>query len=88
MPKNRKSLAGTLANLKLEDLLREGATPSSERLVNLKIPADILQRVHDLAEQLGVTKTAAVIALLNEGLEELRRRDRQLREASTDNPNQ
>lgn len=86
MPRKRKALAGTLATLKLEDLIREGAIAGSERLVNLKVPADVLRRVHDVANQLGVTKTAAVIALLNEGLDELRRRERQLRAVPTDSP--
>jgi hypothetical protein len=43
-------------------------------LVNLKVPADILARVHHLAKKLGVTKTAAIIALLNEGLQEAHKR--------------
>jgi hypothetical protein len=36
--------------------------------VNLKVPADTLRRVHELARMLGVNKTAAIVALLNEGL--------------------
>jgi hypothetical protein len=43
-------------------------------LVNIKVPADALAKVHAIARRLGVTKTAAFIALINEGLQEARRR--------------
>jgi|GEM_PF-1676591 len=78
MRKRRKALPLSLVNLKFEDLVREGSGAGDKRLVNLKVPADVLDRVHNLADRLGVTKTAAVVALLNEGLDEVRRRQPQL----------
>lgn len=74
--KRRSNKAGAppLSQLRFEDLLRENRRAREEAVVNLKIPADVLARVHCLADKLGVTKTAAVVALLNEGLEEAARR--------------
>jgi hypothetical protein len=57
-----------LTQLRLSDLRRDA--PGRLRLVNLKVPADTLGRVHDLAHKLKVTKAAALVALLNEGIEE------------------
>ncbi|MFQ5667714.1 MAG: hypothetical protein ACE5I7_14975 [Candidatus Binatia bacterium] len=37
-------------------------------MANLKVPGDLLQRVQRVARQFGVTRTAATIALLGEGL--------------------
>jgi len=74
MKKARKAPHIPLADLKLVHLYEEPLDPAETRLVNLKVPADLLTRVHRVARQLGVTKTAAIIALLNEGLAEARKR--------------
>jgi type IV secretory pathway component VirB8 len=74
--RKRTSKAASLAlsEIKFDDLLQQGERMREQRLVNLKVPADVLARVHHLAEQIGVAKTVVIIALLNEGLEEARRR--------------
>jgi len=69
MKRARKAPDIPLTQLRLSDLVRAPANSADRRLVNLKVPADILVRVHQLARRLGVTKTAAIVALLNEGLE-------------------
>jgi len=74
MKRARKAPDIPLAQLRLSDLLRAPMNVADRRLVNLKVPADTLQRVHQLARQLGVTKTAAVIAVFNEGLQAAYRR--------------
>jgi hypothetical protein len=74
MKRARKAPDIPLTELRLADLVREPASPADRRLVNLKVPADVLLRVHQLARKLGVTKTAAIIALLNEGLQEAYKR--------------
>lgn len=68
MKRMRKTPHVPLASLHLSDLMRESSDSPDRRLVNLKVPADLLARVHQLARKLGVRKTAAVLALLNEGL--------------------
>jgi hypothetical protein len=60
----------------MEHLLRTPPDANARRLVNLKVPAHLLTRVHRVARQLGVTKTAAMIAVLNEGLWEMNKRGR------------
>jgi len=74
MKRARKAPDVPLTQLRLSDLVRDPPNPADRRLVNLKVPADVLVRVHHLARRLGVTKTAAIIALLNEGLQEARKR--------------
>ena len=74
MKRARKAPDVPLTQLRLADLVREPPNPADRRLVNLKVPADVLLRVHQLARRLGVTKTAAIIALLNEGLQEAYKR--------------
>ena len=74
MKRARKAPDVPLTQLRLADLVREPPNPADRRLVNLKVPADVLLRVHQLARRLGVTKTAAIIALLNEGLQEAHKR--------------
>jgi hypothetical protein len=69
MKRARKAPDVPLTQLRLTHLVQEPNNAGDRRLVNLKVPADLLARVHQLARQLGVTKTAAIIALLNEGLE-------------------
>ena len=69
MKRARKAPDVPLTELRLTDLVHGPNNAADRRLVNLKVPADILVQVHQLARKLGVTKTAAIIALLNEGLE-------------------
>jgi len=73
MKKARKAPHIPLSELKLAHLYDAPLDPAATRLVNLKVPADLLGRVHRVAEELGVTKTDAIVALLNEGLDEARR---------------
>jgi hypothetical protein len=68
MKRARKAPEIPLIQLRLSDLVHTPRQPGRQ-LVNLKVPADILSRVHALAHKLQVTKTAALIALLNEGLQ-------------------
>ena len=74
MKRARKAPDVPLTQLRLSDLVHDPTSLADRRLVNLKVPADILQRVHAVARKLGVTKTAAIIALLNEGLTEAHKR--------------
>jgi hypothetical protein len=74
MKRARKAPDVPLTQLRFSDLLREPSNPRDRRLANLKVPADVLLRVHGLAHELGVTKTAAIIALLNEGLQAAQQR--------------
>ena len=74
MKRARKAPDIPLTQLRLVDLIREPPNPADRRLVNLKVPADVLLRVHQLAHKLRVTKTAAIVALLNEGLQEAYKR--------------
>jgi hypothetical protein len=74
MKRARKAPHIPLAELRLNDLYEAPMDPSDTRLVNLKVPANLLSRVHDIAKRLGVTKSAAIIALLNEGLAEAAKR--------------
>jgi hypothetical protein len=74
MKRARKAPHIPLAELRLNDLYEEPLDPSATRLVNLKVPANLLSRVHEIARKLGVTKSAAIVALLNEGLAEAAKR--------------
>lgn len=74
MKRARKAPDIPLNQLRLSDLLRMPADTADRKMVNLKVPADTLRRVHQLAKRLGVSKTAAVIAVLNEGLQAVYRR--------------
>lgn len=69
MKRARKAPDVPLSELRLAHLIRERDDAAARRLVNLKVPADLLGRVHRLAQRLGVTKSAAIVALLNEGLD-------------------
>jgi hypothetical protein len=57
------------SELRLSDLEKK-KTPS--KLMNVKVPADVSNAIDRLSRQLGSSKTATVIALLNEGLDVLR----------------
>jgi hypothetical protein len=74
MKRARKAPHIPLADLRLNDLYEAPLDPNATRLVNLKVPANLLIRVHEIARRLGVTKSAAIIALLNEGLAEAEKR--------------
>lgn len=54
------------ADLRLADL-GTGRVPS--KLMNVKVPASTADRIDAMAAALGCSKTAAVIALFNEGLD-------------------
>jgi hypothetical protein len=69
MKRARKAPDIPLTQLRIADLKRVPANLAERRAVNLKVPVDIVRRVQQLAQRLGVTQTAAIIALLNEGLQ-------------------
>ncbi|MGH7789350.1 MAG: hypothetical protein ACRERC_20940 [Candidatus Binatia bacterium] len=54
------------ADLRLADLERR-KVPS--KLMNVKVPDNVSEGIDRVAEELGCSKTAVVIALLNEGLD-------------------
>ena len=57
-------------NLRLDDLVVRGRRGREEtRLMNVKVPSNVLVRIDKVAANLGATKTEVVIAILNEGLE-------------------
>jgi hypothetical protein len=56
----------TPSDLRLEDLSGH-QVPS--KLMNVMIPTGTADAIDELVDQLGCSKTAAVVALLNEGLE-------------------
>jgi len=57
-------------NLRLNELVTRGQKGREEsKLMNVKVPADVLARIDRVAANLGATKTEVVIAILNEGLE-------------------
>lgn len=74
MKRPRKAPDVPLTRLRLSDLMQDPVDPAGRKLVNLKVPTDLLVRVHALARRLRVTKGAAIIALLNEGLQAAQRR--------------
>lgn len=56
-------------NLRLSDLLSRGRRGrETTKLMNVKVPANVLNRIDQVANNLGATKTEVVIAILNEGL--------------------
>ena len=57
------------ADLRLSDLERK-KVPS--KLMNVKVPDNVSEGIDRVAEELGCSKTAVVIALLNEGLDAAR----------------
>jgi hypothetical protein len=54
------------ADLRLSDLERK-KVPS--KLMNVKVPDNVSEGIDRVADELGCSKTAVVIALLNEGLD-------------------
>ena len=58
------------SNLRLDDLVTRGKRGREEtKLMNVKVPSNVLSRIDRAAANLGATKTDVVIAILNEGLE-------------------
>ncbi|GBD27332.1 hypothetical protein HRbin30_02679 [bacterium HR30] len=53
-------------DLRLKDLKRRVSVHS--RLKNIRVPVEVADAVRRVAEQLGVTNTELVVALLNHGL--------------------
>jgi hypothetical protein len=57
-------------NLRLEDLVTRGKKGREEtKLMNVKVPEDVLARLDRVAAHLRSTKTEVVVAILNEGLD-------------------
>ena len=57
-------------NLRLNDLVSRGRKGREEsKLMNVKVPSNVLARLDRVAATLGTSKTEVVIAILNEGLE-------------------
>ena len=56
------------ADLRLVDL-KSGVERVPTKLMNVKIPGGLSAAIDHTADDLGCTKTAAVVALLNEGLD-------------------
>jgi hypothetical protein len=54
------------SDLRLADL---GKEPAPSKLMNVQIPAHVSDAIDRVARDLGCSKTSAVIALLNEGLD-------------------
>ncbi|GIW41025.1 MAG: hypothetical protein KatS3mg076_1602 [Candidatus Binatia bacterium] len=54
------------ADLRLDDLRERKRVPA--KLMNVKIPTLVGERIRQVASALGASKTEVVIALLNEGL--------------------
>lgn len=64
---SRRSIPGERSGLRLDDLRTEGQ--ASAKLMNVKITETTASRIDRVVADTGWTKTAVVIALLNEGLE-------------------
>ena len=54
-------------NLRIADLKQR--TPSASRLMNVKVPSSIADRVAEIATRTGANKTEVIVALLNAGLD-------------------
>ncbi len=52
--------------MRLADL---NSLSSRHKLVNVRVPEHVLIAIHALAAELGCSKVATVVALLNEGLD-------------------
>ena len=55
------------SRLRIADLKR--GENSASRVMNVRIPAHIAEAIDQLAKKLGTSKTALMLALLNEGLD-------------------
>jgi hypothetical protein len=57
-------------SLRLDDLVARGQQGREEsKLMNVKVPTDLLARLDSVAKKLGTSKTEVVVAILNEGLD-------------------
>ena len=56
------------ADLRLADL-QEQSAGGPAKLMNVKVPVDVADAIDGMVATLGCTKTAVVIALMNEGLD-------------------
>jgi hypothetical protein len=57
-------------NLRLDDLVTRGRKGDEKsKLMNVKVPTDVLARLAGVAKRLATSKTEVVIAILNEGLD-------------------
>jgi len=71
MKRSRKIPEVPLTQLRFTHLLT-AAAHTDHRVAHLKVPADLMLRVHEVADHFGVSATATLIALLNEGLSRAR----------------
>lgn len=55
------------SQLRIADLQRGPKTAS--RMMNVRIPSHIGEAIDEIAQRLGASKAAVVLALLNEGLD-------------------
>jgi hypothetical protein len=62
----RPILQPSRSALRLADL--KARIPVSDKLMNVKIPGHLADAIDKLASSLNVSKTAVIVALLNDGL--------------------
>jgi len=55
------------STLRLADLEHDAGVTS--KLLNVKVPDTLMEQIAAIAHELGCSKTAVVVALLNEGLD-------------------
>jgi hypothetical protein len=56
--------------LRLDDLVTRGRKGDEKsKLMNVKVPENVLARLASVAAKLGTSKTEVVVAILNEGLD-------------------
>jgi len=60
------------SGLRIADL--KARQPHASRLMNVRLPGDLIENIARLAEHLGANKTETVVMLLNEGLARCRPR--------------
>ncbi len=60
-------MATTRSELRLKDLGERHH--STRKLINVRIPSDVLEEIERVARELRCSKTEVTIALLNEGLD-------------------
>ncbi len=54
------------SQLRLDDLRQREKQPT--RILNVRVPVQIISAISAIAEKLGASKTETIVALLNEGL--------------------
>jgi hypothetical protein len=62
-----EEMPGMKRDLKLEDL-KERSEIVSMKLLSVRVPVDLIQRIDDVVDLLNAGKGEVVVALLNEGL--------------------